>query len=224
MESPQPASIVEFMKNSIKDECKKILEKYLEERKYNKDKVLKWKEMILEDLEQYLKNKYPGYGFIISIFISEPIAFRSHAYSIYRLDSDGGILQSFFGNIYSEIRISFCKLYSSIGLTNNKYCDIFSDNMIKANELISNILNNKIFDGKTAADDIENICKEFNNYLLEKIKTNRPCFMNIGYIFEKLLKDLKYFYKIININYIPFMFSYTNESLYCLFVSFALDN
>ena len=224
MESPQPASIVELMKNSIKDECKKILEKYLEERKYNKDKVLKWKEMILEDLEQYLKNKYPGYGFIISIFISEPIAFRSHAYSIYRSDSDGGFLQSFFGDIYSEIRISFCKLYSSIGLTNNKYCDIFSENMIKANELISNILNNKTYDEKTATDDIENICKGFNNYLWEKIKTNRPCFMNVGYIFEKPLKDLKYFYKSININYIPFMFSYTNESLYCLFVSFALDN
>ena len=126
MEPPQSASIVELMKNSIKDECKKILEKYLEERKYNKDKVLKWKEMILEDLEQYLKNKYPGYGFIISIFISEPIAFRSHAYSIYRSDSDGGFLQSFFGDIYSEIRIFFSKLYSPIGLTYNKYCDIFS--------------------------------------------------------------------------------------------------
>ena len=41
MESPQPASIVELMKNSIKDECKKILEKYFEERKFNKDKVFK---------------------------------------------------------------------------------------------------------------------------------------------------------------------------------------
>ena len=61
MEPPQSASIVELMKNSIKDECKKILEKYFEEWKFNKDKVLKWKEMILEDLEQYLKNKYPGY-------------------------------------------------------------------------------------------------------------------------------------------------------------------
>ena len=59
MEPSQPASIVELMKNSMKDECKKILEKYFEERKFNKDKVLKWKEMILEDLEQYLKNKYP---------------------------------------------------------------------------------------------------------------------------------------------------------------------
>ncbi len=200
------------------------MEKYFEERKFNKDKVLKWKEMILEDLEQYLKNKYPGYGFIISIFISEPISFRANAYFISRLNSDDDIVQSFFGDIYSEIRILFCKLYSPIGLTNNKYCDIFSDNMIKANELISNILNNKIFDGKTAADDIENICKGFNNYLLEKIKTNRPCFLNVGYIFEKPLKDLKYFYKSINLNILPFMVSYTNESLYCLFVSFALDN
>ena len=224
MESPQPASIVELMKNSIKDECKKILEKYLDERKYNKDKVLKWKEMILEDLEQYLKNKYPGYGFIISIFISEPIAYRSHSYSIHRLDSDGAFFQTFFEDIYSEIRILFCKLYSPIGLTNNKYCDIFSENMIKANELISNILNNKTYDRETAADDIENICKGVNDYLLKKIKTNIPCFMNVGYIFLKPLKDLKYFYKSININYIPFMVSYTNESFYCLFVSFALDN
>jgi hypothetical protein len=198
MEAPQPASNIEVMKNSIKDECKKILEKYLEERKYNKDKVLKWKEMILEDLDQYLKNKYPGYGFIISIFISEPISFRANAYFISRLNSDDDIVQSFFGDIYSEIRILFCKLYSPIGLTNNKYCDIFSDNMIKANELISNILNNKTYEGKTAADDINIICKGFNNYLLEKIKTNRPCFMNVGYILEKPLKDLKYFYKSIN--------------------------
>ncbi len=76
--------------------------------------------------------------------------------------------QSSFGDIYSEIRIFFSKLYSPIGLTYNKYCDIFSDNMIKANELISKILNKKTYDEKTATDDIENICKGFNNYLLEK--------------------------------------------------------
>ncbi len=168
MEPPQSASIVELMKNSIKDECKKILEKYFEERKFNKDKVLKWKEMILEDLEQYLKNKYPGYGFIIVIFISEPIDFRSNSYFISRLSSDGAFFQSSFGDIYSEIRIFFSKLYSPIGLTYNKYCDIFSDNMLKANELSSNILNNKTYEGKTAADDINIICKGFNNYLLEK--------------------------------------------------------
>ena len=131
--------------------------------------------------------------------------------------------QSSFGDIYSEIRIFFSKLYSPIGLTYNKYCDIFSDNMIKANELISNIFNNKTYDGKTAADDINIICEGFNNYLLKK-KTNKPFFMNVGYIFHKPLKDLKYFYKSINLNILPFMVSYTNESLYCLFVLFAIDN
>ena len=40
--------------------------------------------------------------------------------------------------------------------------------MIKANELISNILNNKTYDYETAADDINSICEGFNNYLLKK--------------------------------------------------------
>ena len=224
MDPPNPASIKELMTNSIKEECKKILEKYLDERKYNKDKVEKWKNMIFQELEEFLKNKYPEYGFVISILISEPINFRSHGYNISYTDSDNSFIQSFYGDIYSEIRILFIKLYSSKGLTNDKYNDIFSDNIIMANKLISDILKNKQFNDYTTAYDIKNICQGFNNYLFEKIKINTPCFMNIGYIFKQPLKDLKYYYKIININYIPFMVSYTNESLFCLFVSFALDN
>ena len=132
------------------------------------------------------------------------------------------------GNIFCESGVESViyewYYHDSIGLTNDKYNDIFSDNIIKANKLISDILKNKKFNDNTTAYDIINICQGFNNYLFERIKINRPCFMNIGYIFKQPLKDLKYYYKIININYIPFMVSYTNESLFCLFVSFALDN
>ena len=57
----------DIMKNEIKKECKKILEKYFEDREYNEDKVKIWKEYSLEEISNYFKSKFPDFGFVIKI-------------------------------------------------------------------------------------------------------------------------------------------------------------
>ena len=71
MEPQTFASIKEMIENSIKYECKTILKNNFERNEFNKDKVLNWKDKIFKHLEEFLKNKFPEYGFVISIFISK---------------------------------------------------------------------------------------------------------------------------------------------------------
>ena len=59
----------DIMKNEIKKESKKILEKYFEDRGYNEDKVKIWKEYSLEEIYNYFKSNFPDFGFVVLIFI-----------------------------------------------------------------------------------------------------------------------------------------------------------
>ncbi len=69
MEAPLPQKDNDSGKNiknfrdEIKEKCKNILEKYLEGRKLNKDKIKNWGDSIIEYIEQYLTENYPNYGF-----------------------------------------------------------------------------------------------------------------------------------------------------------------
>jgi len=61
MEAPivNTPSDIDIKTNDIKSICKEILEKHLDGRKFTKDKVKKWGELILNDAEDALKKKYP---------------------------------------------------------------------------------------------------------------------------------------------------------------------
>ena len=68
--------------DKIKSICKEILEKHLDGRKFIKDKVKKWGELIIYDTEEALKKKYPEYAYGIFFYISEITAYNSHEQAI----------------------------------------------------------------------------------------------------------------------------------------------
>ena len=68
--APQTLSLSYYscqkMNDQIKKFCQKILEKYFENREYNKQKIVIWKDYAFEDISNFLNKRYYDYGFIIT--------------------------------------------------------------------------------------------------------------------------------------------------------------
>ena len=63
MEANSKSNKVDLIKNDMKQICKNIQEKHLEGRKFDTQKIKKWAENIINDIEISLKKKYPEYGY-----------------------------------------------------------------------------------------------------------------------------------------------------------------
>ncbi len=59
------------VERDMKEICNNILIKHLDGRPYEKDKLPKWTELILNDTATELKKKYPDYGYGIIFYISD---------------------------------------------------------------------------------------------------------------------------------------------------------
>ena len=90
MEAPaaNTKSDLDIRRDEIKSICKEILEKHLDGRKFIKDKVKKWGELIINDTEEALKKKYPEYAYGIFFYMSEITAYNSNAQTIYYSETD----------------------------------------------------------------------------------------------------------------------------------------
>ena len=144
---------------------------------------------------------------------------RTSANGIARQDTDGFLLESLeTKTMYVEIRVRFYKLYQS----NINYLDLYNDKLVMK---MNNILNSKL-EGKTYSYDfadakVEEIIIELQKYLLTQ--ESKPCSYQMCSILSKPY-DYQFYYKNINLNYLPLIASYSNDSLYSFIILFILDN
>ena len=215
---------VEFNKEEIEKEmkeiCKSMLIKYLDGRKYEKDKLPKWTELILNDTSIELKKKHPEYGYGIIFYISDKTNYVSSSKSVLYPKTDLNFLQVFnTSDFYSELRVFANKKYGSkkdFG-DNIAPCEI-----MKINNTLKQILENKNYKSDQCNNYIESIVNEINGILIER--NNRPCSFHVCYINKLPLKDIYYNFTFVNLEYMPFYFSYSNDSLSCLLYLFIVNN
>ena len=211
----------EIMSNRIKKECKKILEKYFDDREYNESKVNLWKEYALEETNNYLKSNYKGFGFIISILIVNSGDCRTNSQGIYRKDFDDYFNESIqTKTMFCEIRIFYTKIYGS----KINYIENIEDKiLIKMNDILTSLLENKKYTYEIAKNNAGEIVRELNQFLLERKTSQLPCSYHTCYIIKKK-KNYKFGYKINNLKYMPLMAIYSNDSLYALIILYILNN
>ena len=107
------------------------------------------------------------------------------------------------------MRIFFYKKYNS-NINLNK--SIEDNILIYINNILTNKLEGNKFSNKFALNSTTEIVKELNDYLNKKEGT-KPCSCNQCSILKKPI-DFVFNYKVINLDYIPLMVSYSNDSLY----------
>ena len=205
----------------LKSIAKKTLEKHLEGRTLNMDKIKTWGEMILNDLENEMKNKYPDFAFGFFFFISDKSNYYvSNDNSIMYTNTDKTILEIYNTNDFcSELRIFANKKYSPKG-NFNEYMP--SNYLLRINKRFHDSLEGRTYNNDTVANFCLNILNDINNILLER--TNRLCSFHICFIHQLPLKNTYMDFKFIDLDYMPFFFSYSNDSLCSNLYLFVVNN
>ena len=57
--------------NEMRTIVKETLEKHLMGRKFDKDNVKKWGNLIIDEIHKAVSNKFPEYGYVIFFYMSD---------------------------------------------------------------------------------------------------------------------------------------------------------
>jgi len=208
------------LEKEMKEIAKNILIKHLDGRKYEKEKLPKWTELILNDTSLELRKKYPEYAYGIVFYISDKTNYVSSSKSVLYPKTDLNFLQVFnTSDFYSEVRVFANRKYNPRKDFNE---NITPKDIMKINNKLKEILENKNYKSDMCNIYIENIVNEVNNILIER--TNRPCSFHVCFINKVPVKDIYYNYLFYNLDYMPFYFSYSNDSLSCILYLFIVNN
>ena len=217
----KPLTEKEVENKNIKEICKKYLEKHLDGRKFNKEKSQKWGENIINDIENELIKKYPGFGFGIFFYFSERTDYNCNSYAIYYLDSDNNLVQEYNSNdFYSEIRVFQNKKYSKF---DNFLGNINGDTISKINQTLVDNLEGRTYKLDKCTNYVINIVKDVNDILLKR-SDKKPCSYHICFINQLPITGFYFTYKFINLEYIPLFFNYSNDSLSSRLYLFIVNN
>ena len=95
--------------------------------------------------------------------------------------------------------------------------------ILKMDEILANKLEGKKYSYELANNNVSIISNELNEYLLKRKIDSIPCSYNICYIMDKPF-DIIYDYKVLNLQYLPLMASYSNDTLNAKLILFILNN
>ena len=224
MEAAKPVKSQEEIEKSEREEVirkkeKDLLEKHLEGRKFDEEKIKKWSNSILEEMEEFLSIKYPNFGFGLFLFVSEPISYRVYRRSIYVPKTDSSVTEVYkSNNIKASFRVFITKL-------KNQKFDIEKvnlDHLLKVNKIF-----NDSFEGRSFSDEkldfyLENAIKDINTYLLKFDELGHS--FNQGFAFNNAENKFHFYYKIGKMRFFPYCASYANESLLAHLFLFYVSN
>ena len=210
----------EELEKDMKEIAKSILIKHLDGRKYEKEKLPKWTELILHDTSFELRKKYPEYAYGIVFFISDKTNYVSSSKSVLYPKSDLNFLQVYNSkDFYSEIRVFANKKYNP---RKDFMKNISPTEIMKINDTLKNILECRSYKSDKCNNYIENIVNDVNSILIER--TNRPCSFHVCFINKLPVKHIYFNYTFVDLDYMPFFFSYANYSLSSILYLFIVDN
>ena len=210
----------EELEKDMKEIAKSILIKHLDGRKYEKEKLPKWTELILNDITSELRKKYPEYGYGIIFYISDKTNYVSSSKSVLYPKTDLNFLQVYNSkDFYSEVRVFANKKYNP---RKDFMKNISPTEIMKINDTLKNILECRSYKSDKCNNYIENIVNDVNNILIER--TNRPCSFHVCFINKLPVKHIYFNYTFVDLDYMPFFFSYANDSLSSILYLFIVDN
>ena len=208
------------IEKEMKEICNNILIKHLDGRPYEKDKLPKWTELILNDVSIELKKKYPDYGYGIIFYIQDKTNYVSSSKSVLYPKTDLNFLQVFnTKDFYSEIRVFANKKYTP---RKDFLKNISPTEILNINNILKDILECRSYKSDKCNNYMENIVNDINSVLIER--TNRPCSFHVCFINKLPIKNIYFNYIFNDLDYMPLFFTYANDSLSCIVYLFIVDN
>ena len=204
--------------NDLKKVYKEILEKHLDGREFNENKILTWMNNILIDAKEYFIKKYNKYDLFLYVYTCpRNVYFHSNCYSISLKNIDWVDFVNFqTDKMFSSLYFFF---YSHVDL---KYSidDIESEIIQNANEIIEKYLEGRNYNLVQKNNYSNNINVDETNFIINKENKCRCFFLNE--IYQNPIKS-KFYFKYLSYGkdiYSKIMQTYVNDSLKCYHYTF----
>ena len=225
MEAATPVKTIEETEKDkrekeIREKEKFLLEKYFEGRKYDDEKIKKWSNFVLEEMNEFLNSKYPLFGSGIFLFVSKaPISYCVDRQSIFVGKTDSSITEVFKNdNFKISLRVYITKLKKQKFNVEN----VQFEHIMKINKIFNDTFEGRSFSDNKLDKYLENAVNDINSYLLKFDELGHS--FHQGFVFKNNTENINFYYKFGNMRFFPYCCSYANDSLLAHLFLFIVSN
>ena len=217
-EKPKELTEKEIREKEISDLGKMLLKKNLDGRRFYEDRIKNWSQAILDEMMTYLLEKYPKYGFGVLIFIAEEHDFFTAGQAIFNRELDSKIIEKYQSPNMSAILVIFCikKRKRNVDIL---YID--PEHFFNINRLLGVSLEKRDWSEKYEKY-LVNAVNDINSYLIKDISLGKS-FLH-GFVLRNNYVRMHSNFKFGNLEFLPYITSYSNDTIIAHLFVFFLNN
>lgn len=217
-EKPQEILNKEQREKEISDLAKMLLKKNFEGRRFVEEKIKKWSQSVLDEMWNYLTEKYPRYGFGILLFLTEELDFYTAGQAIFNRELDTKIVEVYKNQSMSAVIVIFFvkKRKRDIEILYIDPEHFFNINRIFGNALEKREWNNKF------EKYLVNAANDINTYIIKDYTLGKSFLQ--GFALKNDYIKIHGNFKFGNLEFLPYITSYSNDDIVAYLFIFFLNN
>lgn len=202
----------------ISDLAKMLLKKNLDGRRFFEERIKNWSQAILDEMWNYLLEKYPKYGFGILVFIAEDHDYFTAGQAIFNRELDSKIIEKYQSQNMSAIIVVF---FVKKRKRNIEILYIDPEHFFNINRLFAVSLEKREWSEKYEKY-LVNAVNDINSYLIKDISLGKSFLQ--GFVFKNNYVRMHANFKFGNVEFLPYITSYSNDAVIAYLFSFFLNN
>ena len=217
-EERQELSDKGLREKEISDLAKMLLKKNLDGRRFFEERIKNWSQAILDEMYNYLLEKYPKYGFGILVFIAEDHDYFTAGQAIFNRELDSKIIEKYQSQNMSAIIVVF---FVKKRKRNIEILYIDPEHFFNINRLFAVSLEKREWSEKYEKY-LVNAVNDINSYLIKDISLGKSFLQ--GFVFKNNYVRMHANFKFGNVEFLPYITSYSNDAVIAYLFSFFLNN
>ena len=202
----------------ISDLAKMLLKKNLDGRRFYEERIKNWSQAILDEMWNYLLEKYPKFGFGILVFIAEDHEYFTAGQAIFNRDLDSKIIEKYQSQNMSAILVVF---FVKKRKRNIEILYIDPEHFFNINRIFAVSLEKREWSEKYEKY-LVNAVNDINTYLIKDISLGKSFLQ--GFVFRNNYVRMHANFKFGNVEFLPYITSYSNDAVIAYLFSFFLNN
>jgi hypothetical protein len=195
-----------------------LLKKNLDGRRFYEERIKNWSQAILDEMWNYLLEKYPKFGFGILVFIAEDHEYFTAGQAIFNRDLDSKIIEKYQSQNMSAILVVF---FVKKRKRNIEILYIDPEHFFNINRIFAVSLEKREWSEKYEKY-LVNAVNDINTYLIKDISLGKSFLQ--GFVFRNNYVRMHANFKFGNVEFLPYITSYSNDAVIAYLFSFFLNN
>jgi len=216
-EQPHEPTEKEIREKEIFDLGQMLLKKNLDGRRFYEERIKNWSQAIIDEMWTYLLEKYPKFGFGILVFILEEHEYFTAGQAIFNRELDSKIIVKYQSSNMSAILVIF---FVKKRKRNVEVLYIDPEHFFNINRIFSVSLEKREWSNKYE-NYLVHAVNDINTYLIKDISLGKSFLQ--GFVLRNNYIRMHANFKFGNVEFLPYITSYTNDAvnsfLFCFFIN-----